>query len=199
MKKKKVAKLRGIYSVEGKQIQDINVGDILCQSKRKRLERYRKIALKCGHDLVADLSTNPDERPGRAGIVLPTVTRTTRLVKVSACPTEDALFTMNELNFLHGWPVLAAVVSKQRWKKCMPFDPNLLPLKVQKRMCGNGQHLAAMGAWFLYLMAHLVRRDRPLCLPTLPTTPREREEHDDTESEVDDDDDDVDCTESDEA
>ena len=78
----------------------------------------------------------------------------------------------------------------------MPFDPNLLPLKVQKRMCGNGQHLAAMGAWFLYLMAHLVRRDRPLCLPT---TPREREEHDDTESEVDDDDDDVDCTESDEA
>ena len=48
------------------------------------------------------------------------------------------------------------------------------------------QHLAAMGAWFLYLMAHLVRRDRAL---TLPTTPRQRLwESDDNESDVDDDD-----------
>ena len=141
---------------------NLKIDDIIPVGHNRHLSGYRQFAREQSDKMiVADLSTDPKERPSRHGLVVPTYTKNTTLVKVTSDGEHDALYSPNEVDFLHGWPVLdvgSALTDVMR--ECIAVPPDLeLPRRCSTKFSGNGQRLACMAAWFLYIACNVVRRD----------------------------------------
>jgi len=103
---------------------------------------------------VADISQHQSAewgRSGRHGAWMPPIARSSLMVSVSS----NHVFTPNELNFAMGWP-LVDVGSKYR--DCVGYSYDSLSSRQRLHLVGNGQHLAQAASWWLYIMAHTVRR-----------------------------------------
>ena len=152
---KNMAKLRGIFSLPaGRKFCNLAIEDVVPICFRRHLKEYRRLAgLTAEKVLLVDLATDPVERPGRHGLVSPTSTQNTTLAKVTASGEGDLLLTPREIDLMHGWPFLN---DSARFASCLPFPAGLqLSHRELKSFTGNGQHLACMGAWYLYVLAHI--------------------------------------------
>ena len=158
---KGLARLRGIYSLpDGATFAALKIDDIVPVCYRRHLKEYRQLAAHSPHKMVlCDLATDPVARPGRAGMISPTSTKNTTLARVTADGVGDALLTPAEAEFLHGWPSLPSLYTSQEAKEfatCQPFPDDLkITDNKKKAFTGNGQHLACMARWFLYVVSHL--------------------------------------------
>ena len=157
------ARLRGIFGLqEGESFANLKIDDIIPVGHKRHLSGYRKFAdAQSDKMIIADLSTDPQERPSRHGLVVPTFTKNTTLVKVTSDGDGCALYSPNEVDFLHGWPVLdvgSALTDVMRECIAVPLDLEL-SRRCRTNFSGNGQHLACMAAWFLYIACNVVRRD----------------------------------------
>ena len=99
------------------------------------------------------MSQDPNHRL-RAGEMIMTCLRNTQLYSMSS----SHLFTMKELMCAHGWPAIMGLsnFSAPKWMRSIG-EPGCVSINVARGLLGNSMHLAAMGAFFCYCMAHTVR------------------------------------------
>jgi hypothetical protein len=148
-----LARLRGIY--QGAEEMDLEA--LLTPTARDVYAKLSSEDRACSGasasgGLVADVSQTFLRR--RAGAWLPALLSNSKMMSVS----KKHLFTPNELNFAMGWPMFAMSKSNFSHKltQTLPgrhasISPNHLP--------GTGMMLAQVMTFFVYVMAHTVRKD----------------------------------------
>jgi hypothetical protein len=148
-----LARLRGIY--QG--VEEMDLEALLPPTARDAYAKLSSEDRACSGasasgGLVADVSQTFLRR--RAGAWLPALTSSSKMMSVS----KKHLFTPNELNFAMGWPMFAMSKSNFSHKltQTLPgrhasISPNHLP--------GTGMMLAQVMTFFVYVMAHTVRKD----------------------------------------
>ena len=136
---------------------------MLTKGGQKHYDTYMKAYLESreqpGHRdecFVVDMSQNPQQR-FRAGPWIPTMARSSELYCMS-CEGGPEKFTPAELQFAHGWPLLATPLG-DAFRDCASFDFSCLSPTQQRHLAGNGMHLAVLAAWMLYVKMHLMRVD----------------------------------------
>jgi hypothetical protein len=110
---------------------------------------------------VADLSQNADHR-SRCGSILPAACVSSTFYSV----TKDRLFTPSDMLIAHGWPLN----SGSEFFDLMPFDRSKLSTAQERLLLGNSMHLAQVGAVFLYITSHLLRREVAMSMCPIPCT-----------------------------
>ena len=68
------------------------------------------------------------------------------------------VLTPSELNFSQSWPSIH-LGGEVDYTQDVSFDLSSLSPSEQVSLTGNGIHLAAFGAWMIFIMVHSVRRD----------------------------------------
>ena len=153
------AKNRGIFGLPvGQKYIDLDLGAILPVCYCRHLKGYKEVASKSAEKVVlCDLATNPYRRPGRSGAASPTSTRNTALAIVCADGSDrrDMLLTIKEIDSLHGWPYFPQSERTTELQQCLPFADTSFSDRVMRNFTGNGQHLACMAAWFIYVASHV--------------------------------------------
>ena len=71
--------------------------------------------------------------------------------------SKQHLYSPAEIRFSQGFPLAQAPPSAQ-YLHCVGYDFGSLSPHQQFDLLGDGQHLVQIGAWWLYVCAHLVRR-----------------------------------------
>jgi hypothetical protein len=104
--------------------------------------------------MIADISQDASKRC-RCGPVLPALAVGSCMVSIDSAG-ECRLITPGELSFSQGWPALEGLP----YHDCLINDISVLSANAQARMLGNGMHLAAESAWFLFILSHVARREQ---------------------------------------
>ena len=122
------------------------------------IDRASNKAGTASGDVACDPSQNPETR-GRASPWLPTLTRGTKPIWLSpAVGDRGYVYTMRELAFSQGWPSIPTS-GNHAARSTLAFDLHKLPTCQQRSLLGNGMHLCSLASFFIYVMAHVVRRD----------------------------------------
>eukprot|EP00971_Amphidinium_carterae_P080550 1593769-Amphidinium_carterae.4 len=133
-----------------------------------------------------DISQNPDQRR-RMSASIPTLMSSTCLWEAK----RDVFVTNTELDISQGYP-LHSGWSADCYGRCVRlpascFASNTASRRKHSELLGNGMHLAVVGAWHLFLFAHLQRKDRamPHCSrPLQVSTVKDNEEDDNSEEQT---------------
>jgi hypothetical protein len=163
--------------------------DLLCASAQVHLDGYREIQKADRHrtgslgGMIADVSQRPGHMK-RCGAWLPALTCSSQLIAMfpSLREEDDHIFTPNELAFAHGFPSLPEPNSPMKFQLCLNFDLASLPRRESQKILGNGFHLIAQTAWWLYVLAFSCQRETLkltfpiLRLTSLPITDSDDEE-----------------------
>jgi hypothetical protein len=151
-----LAKLRGIY--QGAEEMDLEA--LLTPTGRDVYTKLSSEDRACSGasasgGLVADVSQTWLRR--RSGAWLPALQRNSQMISLS----KKHLFTPNELNFAMGWPMFAMSKSNFSHKltQTLPSHQASISPHDQRRLQGNGMMLAQVMTFFVYIMAHTVRKD----------------------------------------
>ena len=158
----------------GDELFDLSLVPVLADGYVSNLVGYHKIAPQFVGPLhggyAVDLSQNYDQRP-RAGAWLPSLRISTQLAVLDLQdPSRDSLLTAKELAFSQGYPEFPWLAS-EGLAACKGVPIDSLELAAQQRVHGNGMHLAAEQAWYLYVLSRCVRRDVLELMPP-PLLPR---------------------------
>ena len=158
-----LSKSRGVWPQRNGKVQ---LQAVLPQGPKRFLQDYVQLwnrkrqagELEGAH--MVDLSQNPAKRQ-RSSRWLPTVARSNRFAIVaSGGKLVDAfVLTASELNFSQGWPSIH-LGGEVDYTQDVSFDLSSLSPSQQVSLTGTGVHLAAFGAWMLFIMVHSVRRDQ---------------------------------------
>ena len=128
------------------------------QIKALRAKQQLSANTSFGVCFVGDVSQSA-ERP-RGGHWMPTIARSSTMVSLTANAGHGHIFTMNELDFSMGWPVLPLPMCKKYASAIPEVYKNLSSATANPtRLSGNGMMLQQIAAWNLYLWGNLVRRD----------------------------------------
>ena len=158
----------------GDELFDLSLVPVLADGYVSNLVGYHKIAPQFVGPLhggyAVDLSQNYDQRP-RAGAWSPSLRVSTQLAVLDLQdPSRDSLLTAKELAFSQGYPEFPWLAS-EGLAACKGVPIDSLELAAQQRVHGNGMHLAAEQAWYLYVLSRCVRRDVLELMPP-PLLPR---------------------------
>lgn len=126
-------------------------------------QKYAEMAQKPAC-FVADLSRNCDSR-SRCGSILPAACASSVFFSL----TKDRFFTPSDMLIAHGWPVN----SESEFADLMPFDRSKLSTCQERMLLGNSMHLAQVGAVFLYVTSHVLRREVAMAMCPIPWTTAE--------------------------
>jgi hypothetical protein len=147
-----LARLRGIY--QG--VEEMDLEALLSPAARNEYAKLSSEDRACSGasasgGLVADVSQTFLRR--RAGAWLPALTSNSKMMSVS----KKHLFTPNELNFAMGWPMFA--MSKSNFSHKLTQTLPGRHASISPNFLGTGMMLAQVMTFFVYIMAHTVRKD----------------------------------------
>ena len=133
-------------------------------SQRERVKGYQQLVAQrnglLSNTMACDLSQNPGARRERCGPWMPTLTRTTLAALLKEGDPKGYIYTMRELAFSLGIPWIDSIRESQYFIKDLGlklFD-GLSNIHVQG-LLGNGQHLACISAFVLYILSNIIKRD----------------------------------------
>lgn len=156
VQKKQLAERAGIVGVDSRSLTpEMCLSE--CELRHYLLlqDHVRDNQLSC---FVSDLSQDPHQR-WRGGAFLPSLTGSSRMVSFTSGPKHDLVrfITLNELEFVHGFPI--AGLSHSKYDECMATSVAGTTLTCQMKALGNGMHLACLGCFVSYILAHVVRAE----------------------------------------
>ena len=172
---------RGLYG-NSSQLAALGTRALLAGGDQERYDKYNNMLTSgsrvgLGGSFVCDISQDASERP-RAGAWLPSFTRKSVVVSLTA----DHVFTSNEVDAAMGWPLLTSVQSSARLQHYCAFDFDKLSRCKRRKLAGNGQHLAQVASFFMFVMSHCFRRAKLMQLsPNVQGFTDKREEDDDAQ------------------
>ena len=161
--RRKLAATQGVYMRDGS---SPSVLHRLSPCEQRHFKQYQGAfdSVKPGEPFISHLSQNLDARR-RCG-------RTLRAQCTSSLHysySQDRLFSARAARRAHGWPVQGSK-AHDLYGECLPHDLESagISLSRQQLLLGQGMHLGEVGAGFLHVMSHVLRRDVVMAMMPVP-------------------------------
>ena len=169
--RRRLAAIRGLH-LSDLELKAMDVKNLLTPFQRKDFDKYAALFKEAderepGTACVVDLSQSFERK--RVGTFVPTLMKNTQLYSFS----QDQFFTPAAVEASQGHPTWFST-DCSRYAGCIATDTSQVSDPQRWLLSGNGQHLAAIAAWHLFIFCHLVVRDvsavgRPLSTESTAT------------------------------